>query len=327
MKQLVEDFTTQLKEAIMIARQIKPVAEAKEISQVLISGLGGSGISASIIQNFCNLDLKVPLVVNKDYDIPGFVGPETLVVISSYSGNTEETVSAMKQAIKKKARIVCITSGGEIAEMAIKRNLECVLLPAGLPPRACIGYGLVQLMYVLDRNGLLSHPWEREIKAVIKLLDEKRRSIRQKAFNLSRKLLDTIPVIYAPSQYEGVAVRFRQQINENGKMLCWHHVIPEMNHNELVGWRRKQEELSVVFIRTEDESDRIQLRTSFTRKVVGKYTGRMYELVAVGKTYWERVFYLIHITDWISIYLAEGNGVDAREVRIINDLKFELGKV
>lgn len=321
---MVEGFSLQLKEAVMIAQGMKWSTDSGPFRQVLISGLGGSGISASILQNFCHTSLKVPLVVNKDYDIPGFAGPDTLVIISSYSGNTEETISVMKQAIKKKAKVVCITSGGQVAEIAKKKGLDCILLPAGLPPRACIGYGLVQLMALMDHFGLLGFAWEKEIKSVIKLLEDRGRSIRSRAFHLSRHLLDSIPVIYASSSYEGVAVRFRQQLNENAKILCWHHVIPEMNHNELVGWRRKEEKLSVLFLRTEEESDRIQLRMKFTKRVAGKYTHRIFEVIAEGKSYWERAFYLIHFGDWLSIYLAEGNGVDAQEVRIIDALKNEL---
>lgn len=326
MKELVEGFTTQLKEALMIAQAMKVDTRSGSFKQVLISGLGGSGISASIMQNFCHNGLNVPLVVNKDYDIPGFTGPDTLVIISSYSGNTEETLSALNQAIKKKARVVCITSGGKVLEIANKKGLDCVLLPAGLPPRACIGYGLVQLMAILERFGLTRQPWQKDITSITKLLETKQRSIRNRAAFLARQLIDTIPVIYSSASYEGVAVRFRQQINENGKMLCWHHVIPEMNHNELVGWRKREDNLTVVFLRTEDESDRIQLRMHFTKKLAEKYTRRVFEIVAEGKSYWERAFYLIHFADWVSVYLAEYRGIDAREVRIINDLKFELEK-
>lgn len=327
MKKLVQNFPTQLHEALLIGQSHKFTASKKAYSNVVLTGLGGSGIGGSIVQNFVFDKLAVPFVVNKDYFLPSFVGRDTLVIVSSYSGNTEETIQAMQQALKAKATIVCITSGGKIAELAKKKALDCILLPPGMPPRSCLGYSMVQVLYVLQGLGLLTYNFQKDIKTTIKSLKDKAKSIQSKASALAKKLNGKTPVIYSAPGYEGVAVRFRQQINENGKMLCWHHVVPEMNHNELVGWRDKDDSRAVVFLRDEQDYERTQFRMEVNKKVIRKYTKNINEVWAEGKSYWEKAIYIIHLTDWVSVYLADMHGQDATEVKVIDFLKGELSKV
>lgn len=181
MKQLIADFPSQLHEALIIGQNHRFTSEGKSFTNVVLTGLGGSGIGGSIVQNFVADKLRIPFFVNKDYFLPAFVNKNTLVIVSSYSGNTEETIAAMQQAIKLKATIVCITSGGKIAEIARKKKIDCVLLPTGMPPRACIGYSLVQVLYTLQYFDLLSYNFEKDIKASIKLLKQDVKDIQKKA--------------------------------------------------------------------------------------------------------------------------------------------------
>lgn len=326
MKQLVLDFSVQLQEALMIGQSYRFLTPAKEFKNVLLTGLGGSGIGGSIVQNYVADKMSVPFVVNKDYFLPSFVNADTLLIVSSYSGNTEETVAAMQQGIKAKATVVCITSGGKVAEIAKKKGLDCILLPAGMPPRACLGYSSVQVLFTLAHFGFIKDDFQKSIKNSITLLNEDEKAIQRAAKSLAGKLNGKTPIIYSAANYEGVAVRFRQQINENSKMLCWHHAIPEMNHNELVGWRDKDPNRVVVLLRNEDDYERAQLRMEINKKVIKKYSS-VNEVWSKGKTYLEKVFYLVHLTDWVSIYLAELHGVDATEVKVIDFLKGELSKV
>lgn len=326
MKKLVQNFPTQLHEALLIGQSYKFKTPKKQYANVVLTGLGGSGIGGSIVQNFVFDKMTVPFVVNKDYFLPKFVNKDSLVIVSSYSGNTEETLMAMKQALKVKATVVCITSGGKIAEMANRRKLDCILLPAGMPPRACIGYSMTQVLFVLQGLGLVKYNFEKDIKAAIRLLKNKSRSIQAKATALTNKLYGKLPIIYSGPEFEGVAVRFRQQINENSKMLCWHHVIPEMNHNELVGWRDKDASKAVVILRDNGDYERTQMRMEINKKVIKKYTKNISEVYTEGKSYWEKVFYLIHLTDWVSVKLADKRGQDAVEVKVIDYLKGELAK-
>lgn len=326
MKQLILDFPTQLHEALIIGQSYRFQAAKKEFTNVVLTGLGGSGIGGSIIQNFVFDKLKVPFIVNKDYFLPSFINANSLVIVSSYSGNTEETVAALKTAIKLKATVVCITSGGMIAEIAKKKKIDCILLPAGMPPRACVGYSMTQVLYALTHFGLLKYNFEKDIKTSIKLLKQGENIIQRSAKSVAQKLHDKLPIIYAASHFEGVAVRFRQQLNENSKVLCWHHAIPEMNHNELVGWRDKDNKKAVVLLRTDEDYERVKLRMEINKKVFRKYTPNIIEIYAKGKSYWERVFYFIHFTDWVSVYLADLRGLDSVEVKVIDFLKGELAK-
>lgn len=326
MKQLVQDFSVQLKEALIIGRSHKFVTPTRDFANVVLTGLGGSGIAGSIVQNAVFDTLAIPFIVNKDYFLPRFVGKDSLVIVSSYSGNTEETVMAMKEAIRRRATVVCITSGGQIAELAKKKNLDCILLPAGMPPRACLGYSMTQVLYAMAHFGLIQPTFEKEIAASIRLLQAEAKSIESEGKKLAKKLIGKTPIVYSGPAFEGVAVRFRQQINENGKMLAWHHTIPEMNHNELVGWRDKDPSRAVVILRDEKDYERVQMRMDINKRVFKKYTPSIVEIFSRGKTYWEKVFYFVHLTDWASVYLAEMHEVDATEVKVIDFLKGELAK-
>ncbi len=326
MRELIADFPMQLEEALIIGQNYKFIAAKKEFKNVVLTGLGGSGIGGSIIQNYVFDKLAIPFLVNKDYFLPSFVNKDTLVLVSSYSGNTEETIAAMQQAIKAKATIVCITSGGKIAEIAKRKNIDCILLPAGMPPRACVGYSMTQVLYTLSYFSLIKDDFTKNFKAAIKQLKAETKDIQKKAKKVALKLNGKMPIIYASADYEGIAVRFRQQLNENSKMLCWHHVIPEMNHNELVGWRDKDTHNAVVILRNEDDYERVQTRIEINKKIIKKYTPNIIEIYSQGKSYWERIFYFIHLTDWVSVDLADMRNQNATEVKVIDFLKGELSK-
>ena len=148
MIKLVDNFPNQLKEALAIANSAIIHEPKKTISNVIITGLGGSGIGGTILTEVLADSVKVPVLINKDYFLPAFVNENTLVIVSSYSGNTEETVQAMEQAMSKNAQLVCITSGGKILELAKQNLIEFIEIPGGQPPRSCIGLSLVQLIKV-----------------------------------------------------------------------------------------------------------------------------------------------------------------------------------
>lgn len=326
MNQLVEEFPNQLKRALEIGQAAKIGKNKFPIRNVLITGLGGSGIGGTILSNILKDDIQVPILINKEYQIPAFVNENTLVIVSSYSGNTEETMSAMLQAFKKNAQIVCITSGGLIKEYADTNDIDYVLIDSGSPPRAAFGQSFVQIFFILHYLGLLQNDFISYLEKSIALLEEDKAEIKKVAYDIASKLNGKIPVIYSDAKYEGVAVRFRQQINENSKMLCWHHVIPEMNHNELVGWREKNENIAVVFLKNAQDYERNQERMEFVKTVVSQYASTTIEIESKGEKDIERVLFLIHLTDWVSCYLADLKGVDAIEVDVISQLKNKLAE-
>ncbi len=324
MKKLVLDFPIQLQEALIIGKNHKFVTPVSTFSNIVVTGLGGSGIGGSIVQNFVFDKLNVPFIVNKDYFLPAFVNKHTLVIVCSYSGNTEETLMAMQQARKQKATIICITSGGKVAEFANAKKLDCILVPAGMPPRSCLGYSMVQLLWVLHHFQLITNSFEREIKGAIKKMIANENETQKQSLAFAKKMVGKTPIIYSASTIEGVAIRFRQQINENSKMLAWHGAVPEMNHNELVGWRDSATDKVVIILRNHDDFDRVQLRIEIGKEIIKKYKPTILEIFSEGKTYWERIFHLIHITDWISVHLADLREVDATEVQVIDFLKKSL---
>jgi glucose/mannose-6-phosphate isomerase len=327
MKQLVGSFADQLKEALAIGERFQPVKAIERPTSVLITGLGGSGIGGTIVSEIVAGECPVPIVVNKDYFLPAFAGENTLVIACSYSGNTEETLYAMEEAMKKKARIVCITSGGKIAEIAKEHNFDTILIPPGMPPRACLGYSLTQLFFVLHRAQLINDGFKAQLQSAIELITREELAIRQEANAITEFLYKRNPVIYAVDGFNGVATRVRQQFNENSKVLCWNHVIPEMNHNELVGWAGGSELLAVLILRNKDDFSRSQARIEINKKVFSKYTPHVYELWSKGTSRLEQSIYLIHLTDWVSCFLADKNSVDASEIDVINDLKGALSKI
>jgi glucose/mannose-6-phosphate isomerase len=233
----------------------------------------------------------------------------------------------MESAVKNNCMVICVTSGGKIAMNAKHHECGLILIPGGNPPRACLAYSLTQILYILHHYNLISNNFKTEMSDAIELLEKEERTIHLEAKLMSDFFYNRIPVIYTIDGYNGVATRFRQQINENAKMLCWHNILPEMNHNELVGWTENHDELAVIFLRNKDDYSRTQARYAISKEVIEKYCPHTHELWSKGQSRLARTLYLIHITDWISVFLAEKKNVDVMEVKVIDHLKGELSKL
>lgn len=327
MDKLILNFSKQLSEALQIGKNAKLTSAKSEIKNVLVSGLGGSGIGANLVAETVAGKIKIPFLINKDYHLPAFVNENTLVIISSYSGNTEETTSALDEAMKRNSKIVCISSGGKIIETAKTKGLDHIIIPGGMPPRACLGYSFIQQLFILNFFKLIDNNFMVDIEKAIQLLDKEENNIQMQAKEFADKLTGKIPIIYIAANMESVAVRFRQQINENSKMLGWSNPIPEMNHNELVGWRTQDEKLAVLIFRNETDFARNKQRIEINKEIIKKYTHNIFEIHSKGNSHLEKALYLIHIGDWISFYLAQNRKVDVTEVKVIDFLKGELAKL
>jgi glucose/mannose-6-phosphate isomerase len=327
MKSLVGIFTKQLEEAMEIGANASMETCSKKITNVVITGVGGSGIGGKIVSQLVSETCIVPITINNTYDLPGFVNEETLIIASSFSGNTEETLYAVAVAQKKGAEIAMITSGGKFLELAKENNYNHIILPQGDSPRAMLTYSLTQQFFLLNHYGLISDEFKKEIPAAIALLNTNIDAIKSEAESVAKQLKDRTSVIYSEAKYEGVAIRFRQQLNENAKVLCWHHALPEMNHNELVGWAGGKNEYAVVVFRNEDDFYRTQKRLEITKEVASAKTDVYIEISSKGTSRIQRSIYLILMGDWISVYLSELNQVNSIEVNVINHLKAELAKL
>lgn len=328
MDKMIAGFPAQLEEALDIAGNISLKKHTSPLRSVLISGLGGSGIGGNYVQDLVRTECKLPVIVNKGYAAPAWVNKHTLAICSSYSGNTEETLATFQQLLGTGAKIVCIASGGKLIELAKQHGLDYVQVPGGWSsPRACLGYSIVAQLGVLRAAKLIGSRIFRQIGAAQKLLVKDQADIRKRAEKLAGFLAEKTPILYIADHLESVAMRWRQQINENAKMLCWHHVIPEMNHNELVGWRNNRPDVAVVWLRNRDDFSRTAVRMSINKEIVEHLTNTSIELWSKGKSLPEKALYLTHLGDWMSYYLALARDVDPVEIKVIDYLKGELAKV
>jgi glucose/mannose-6-phosphate isomerase len=321
MDELIAGFTSHLKEALEVGKKANFSKTDNSFMNVLVCGLGGSGIGGTIISQLVSEQCALPITVNKNYKIPSFVNQDTLVICCSYSGNTEETLEMYQQAYDKGAEIAVITSGGKFAEIAKENDHNFIQIQGGFPPRAAFGVSFPQLFFVLNQYGLISDDFIGNIESAINLMDDEEKAIQTEAMGLAKKLHKTFPIIYTEAPMEGVAVRFRQQVAENAKMLSSHHVIPEMNHNELVGWKTKNEDLSVLLFRSKDEYYRNTARIEKSKEVALQCTSNVNEVFAKGEGRIQQALYLIHLGDWITYDLAKLKEIDSVEVDVIEGLK------
>ena len=323
----LNDFTNHLAEAIKIANNTDLRTCNKEIKNILICGLGGSGIGGTIVTDIISPKVNIPIASTKDYSIPNFVNEHTLVIANSYSGNTEETLYALEKCQAKGAEIAVITSGGKLKIIAEENNYNHIIIPRNHPPRAMFGYAFTELFFILNHYGIIDDAFKNDFEKTITLLNAEKEDIQKQAMELAKKMYKQTPVIYVANGFEGVAVRFRQQLNENSKMLAWHNIIPEMNHNELLGWRTNVNNLAVVYFRNKCDYKRNQIRMDINKKVISKYTENITEIWSKGDTVLANSLYHINLGDWVSWYLSELNNVDAIEIDVIDFLKGELAKV
>ena len=326
MKDYITKFADQIEEAIKIGNNFD-FNDKFEYKNVVICGLGGSGIGGSILKDIVKDELKIPVELVKDYNIPNYISMKTLVICSSYSGNTEETISAMKKCHEREAKIFTISSEGFIEKFSAENSIPHIKIPSGSPPRAMFAYSFVQLFFILYKNHLISNEFLKNLDQTIATLKKNSENIISAASSAAHKIHKTTAIIYCCDGYEGLAIRFRQQLNENSKMLCWHAVIPEMNHNEILGWRTNTDNLSVIFLQNDDDFYRNKLRVSINKKIIQKYNPKIVEINSFGNSKLEKTLYLVHLTDWISWFLSELNNVDSIEIDVINYLKSELSKI
>lgn len=327
MKKLISEFTSQLKDALSIGENSTFNKTNKKFSNIVITGLGGSGIGGKIVAQLVQDEIKVPIAINNGYHLPAFVNENTLVIVSSFSGNTEETLEAMEIAEEKGAEIACISSGGKIIELAKEKGYNYILLPSCHSPRAMLSYSLTQQFFVLNHYNFINGDFKTSINNAIELLDKEIETIKSEALKVAKGIKGKTPIIYSEESYEGVSIRLRQQLNENAKVLCWHHILPEMNHNELVGWAGGKNEYAVILFRNNSDYSRTQKRMEISKEVIEKYTNSHFEIWSKGNNPIEKSMYLILLGDWISIYLAELLDVDPIEIKVINHLKGELAKI
>lgn len=330
MKKLIEGFTIQLSNALKIGQSVDLVRPGSDIRNILITGMGASGIGANLVESLTFGRVPIPITVCKGYNIPQFVSPHTLFIACSYSGDTEETLAAIHKAMLKRAHIICITSGGKMLELAKEYNLYWIQLPSGSTPRGNLGYMLVSLLYALYHTNLIGAAFIKETENAIEYLNRGEKAIQSEAELIARKLKGKLPIIYCDERLKAMAMRFQNQINENAKQLAHVNTFPEMNHNEIAGWQFPEnilQQAQVIYLYSDHDHERVEKRMEICRNIFEKKSNPIIDIVAEGASLLEQYYYLIHLIDWISYFLAKENGVESAPIEAIDYLKEELGKL
>ncbi len=327
MHDLIANFPNNIKQAV--ADFDKSVIHEKRttFSNIVVCGLGGSGFTGDLIKDICSKDFKTPFIVVKGYRLPAFIDNSTLLIIASYSGNTEEALSCFSQAIEKNNKPICISAGGALKSQAIENGCVHIEMPTGLPPRTSLGFGFTNMLFILTSLNLIPDTKIDLPLSIAEFLNHKQAAIKESAQQTARIFKSNIMVAYVEDAIEAVAIRLKQQINENSKAYCWYNVLPELNHNELVGWKQAHHDIKALFLRTSFEHPRNKHRFDFIKPVLESYDTEVFEINAIGDTFAEQYFYLIHWCDWLSYYLALEHEVDPVEVNVIDKLKNYLANI
>jgi len=309
--------------------------ENKSFSSVVLAGMGGSAIAGDIARSFLANNIKLPFLIQRNYQLPEFVNNKSLVICSSYSGNTEETLSAFHDAVHRKASIITITTGGELEKKAAANNIPVVKIPPGLPPRAALGLSFSPLMVLMSRLGFVDN-FDNEIRQAAKAMRERQPgysidSTNNDAVETAQKFYGKIPIIYAGVDHlDSVAVRFKGQICENSKCLAFANVFPEFNHNELVGWQKLydfESKIIAVIIKDKDDIKRNRHRMDIVAGYLRENGREVIEIEESNGSFLERMFLLIQEFDYISYYLALLNEFDPTPVVPIDFLKSKLSEM
>lgn len=334
----VERFADQCREAWAIGKAATRLPDPFDIDGVMVLGMGGSGVSGDVLQVVLEPDLNVPVAVLKSYGpLPGWVGPATLVLAVSYSGSTEETIAAAEDAVSAGARVLAVSSGGPLADLARKHDLPHVSIPSGLQPRASLGYLALPLLAVLQRIGL-ARDLDAEIEEAGAVLDELaarcHRSVpaaENPAKQLALEIRDRIAIVYGAHGIAALAaMRFKCDLNEYGKVPAFWNAFPELNHNEIVGWSGLTDvtraNAVIVLLRDLVEHERVAMRIAITRRLIADSASGVVEVKATGESSLARLLSLVFVTQLAAIYVGLARGVDPGPVEVIQQLKAELAQ-
>jgi glucose/mannose-6-phosphate isomerase len=307
---------------------------AGAVREAVVCGMGGSAIAGDLVADAYSERLRRPLAVVRDYSLPGWVGRDTLVILSSYSGNTEETLTCAMQALEREALVVAVTSGGKLAEFYGAQGVPVVRLPGDIPqPRAAVVHLLVSMLVVLERMAILPAlaedlgEGEAALAAAAGANAPERPVAENPAKRLAAALNGGLPIIYGAEATAAVARRWKGQINENAKLPAAWAALPELDHNEIVGFEAAGDlgrAFRVVMLRDPRHHRQVHRRFELTKELVAPAVDRVLEVTAEGRSPLARVLDLVSLGDYASLYLACLRGIDPGPVDIIERLKDRL---
>jgi glucose/mannose-6-phosphate isomerase len=330
---MISSMPDQLEEGISIGEKadLKGL-ESETFHTVVLAGMGGSAIAGDLLKSLLVSEMQVPFIVQRHYRLPRFVNKRALVICSSYSGNTEETLSAFENALINSAHVIAISTGGKLAIKAVSNKVPFVALPEGLPPRAALGYSFASLLHIFWRLGLCGNA-DQDVISAARAMRERNALFQpdnndNPALSLALKIKGRIPVLFAgQDSLDAVAARFKGQVCENAKTLAYASQFPECNHNEIVGWgglNGMKNKLIAIIIRDSGDHKRVLKRFEIVSRYMEDQGIEVLELSTEEGSNVSRNFLMIQLIDYCSYYLALLNGVDPYPVEAIDYLKRKL---
>jgi glucose/mannose-6-phosphate isomerase len=305
------------------------------ITAVVVCGMGGSAVAGDVLKQAFRDRLPVPVDVNRSPLLPSYAGPDTLVLVSSYSGETSETLSAAREALARGCRMIAVTSGGTLASVCGDNGVAFARVPGGAQPRAALGHLTFTLLGVLEAAGLLPS-LERDVAETVEALTSSAAALGpdvpsadNRAKQLAAWIGDRVPVVWGAEGIGSVAaMRWKTQMNENGKVPAWHATMSELDHNEVVGWTRPYgERHAIVALRSSLEHPELAARFGLSADIAADAGAAIEEVRAPDLGSLASLLALIHVGDYASCYLALARGVDPTPVDVITKLKAALASM
>ncbi|MEA3254169.1 MAG: bifunctional phosphoglucose/phosphomannose isomerase, partial [Chloroflexota bacterium] len=335
MRKHLHEFPKQCQRAWQMVSQFELPPEYSKVNKVLIAGMGGSAVGGEIVRRLALCESKSPVWVHQDYGLPPFVDENMLVIISSYSGNTEETISAFTELCKTNAKKLVVTTGGKLGNLARKEGIPVFTIDYQAPPRAAFPHSFIPLLGIFQKLGLLTEK-SADLEEAIQILNKLSAKLTETiplasnpAKQLATRLYGRVSVIYGAEILSEVARRWKTQINENGKSWAFFELFPEVNHNAAVGYEfpsQVKEKMFVILLRSTMFHPRILLRYEATAKLLDKIGIQHSFVEATGKSALAQMMSLILFGDYVSFYLAILNGADPTPVVSIDFVKGYLSR-
>ncbi|MGD0794346.1 MAG: bifunctional phosphoglucose/phosphomannose isomerase [Dehalococcoidales bacterium] len=331
----IKELPAQCRQAWQAVMSFKLPADYADINKVVILGMGGSAIGGDLMKSLVASEARVPVIVHRDYGLPACVDDKTLLIASSYSGNTEETLSGFEPALKTGAKKLAMTTGGKLEQIAGENHMPVFKIEYKAQPRAALGFSFIPVLGVMQKLGFIADKTadvSETVQVLEKLsarLDEKSPSSGNPAKQMAQRLYGCLPVIYGAGIAAEAAHRWKTQINENSKAWAFYEVFPELNHNATVGFPLPADivkKVRVIMLRSPLFNARIKLRYEVTCELL-KQAGVLYEFVdSEGESPLSQMVSLVSIGDYVSYYLAILYRVDPSPVKVISYLKDRLAK-
>ncbi|OGO23859.1 MAG: bifunctional phosphoglucose/phosphomannose isomerase [Chloroflexi bacterium RBG_16_50_9] len=331
----IKEMPRQCQQAWQAAMDFDLPEDYAEVDSVVILGMGGSAIGGDLVRSLAEAEAKVPVLVYRDYGLPAYVDDRTLVITSSYSGNTEETLSAFNLALKKGAKKLVLTTGGTLLAMAGEKNIPAFKITYKAQPRAALGFSFLPTFCFLQKLGFLKDK-SADVAETVKILeglsarmDDTVSLSSNPAKKLAQRLYGCLPVIYGAGILAEVAHRWKTQVNENSKSWAFYEVFPELNHNATVGYQFPAElarRILVVLLRSPSLNPRISLRYEVTSELLDRSKISHEFADSEGKSILSQMMSLVLFGDFVSYYLALLYRIDPSPVKVIDYLKERLAK-